>query len=485
LGEDRGTTRDIDLLLRRIDAEVARRAEADAATTTDEQEVRSFVAAAYRSVLGREPDAASLERFVDLDRRGSYSSLEVAGELSRRLVARELGPNAGSGGVEGSHPTQAPGTGDAAAAAGTGAVRGPAPVALEELLGHEGGDFVVRAYHALLGREPDPHGYDFFVDALRSGRVTKGQLLWRLSSSAEGRRTGVKVQGLVPYRVAERLRRIPLVGRALAAGVALLDLPAALERLRVRSIELARRSNQLAARLDDEVEVSRSQLVERVQILSTSLMASVEEERSARSELVALLEREIVARGRSETAAGRTGPGARGREELPPGFDALYLAFEEEFRGSSEEIKQRLQVYLDPLERAGAGTADRPVLDLGCGRGELIDMLTERGWRASGIDVNPEVVRRCRERGLQVEEGEALTHLHVLPSASLGAVVGLHLLEHLGLGTLIEVLGEVHRVLRPGGIAIFETPNPENVVVGATNFWLDPTHERPLHPLAL
>jgi len=487
LGEDRETTRDIDLLLRRIDAEVARRAEADAATPTDEQGVRSFVAAAYRSVLGREPDAASLERFVELDRRGRYSSLEVAGELSRRLVARELGPNAGRGGAEGSHTAQASGTGDAATDAGTGAARGPGPVALEELLGYEGGDFVVRAYHALLGREPDPHGYDFFVDALRSGRVTKGQVLWRLSSSAEGRRAGVRVQGLIPHRLAERLRRIPLVGRALAGGVALLDLPAALERMRARSIELARRSNQLAARLDDEVEVSRNQLVERVQILSTSLMASVEEERSARSELVALLEREIVARGRSETAlaAGRSGPGARGREELPPGFDALYLAFEETFRGSSEEIKQRLEVYLDPLERAGAGTADRPVLDLGCGRGELIDMLTERGWRASGIDLNPEVVRRCRERGLQVEEGEALTHLRVLPSASLGAVVGLHLLEHLGLGTIIELLGEAYRVLRPGGIAILETPNPENVVVGSTNFWLDPTHERPLHPLAL
>jgi SAM-dependent methyltransferase len=302
-----------------------------------------------------------------------------------------------------------------------------------------------------------------------------------LRTSAEGRRAGVRIQGLLPYRIAERLRTLPLVGRTLAAGFGLLDLPGALDRLRARSIELTQRSNRLALRLDEEVETSRRQLVDRIQILSTSLMASVEEERCARGELLQLLEREIVARNRPQPAA-RVGPAAHA---LPPEFGTLYLAFEEKFRGSSGEIKQRLGVYLEPLERASAGTAERPVLDIGCGRGELIELLLERGWRVSGIDLNPEVVRSCRERGLPVDEGEALTHLRVLPSASLGAVIGLHILEHLGLGAMIELLGEASRVLRPDGIAIFETPNPENVIVGSCNFWLDPTHERPLHPLAL
>jgi O-antigen chain-terminating methyltransferase len=123
-----------------------------------------------------------------------------------------------------------------------------------------------------------------------------------------------------------------------------------------------------------------------------------------------------------------------------------------------------------------------PILDLGCGRGEWLELLAEQGWHARGLDSNRVMVEECRQRGLAVSEGDVLAHLRSLPDASLGAVTAFHVLEHLPLEVLLRFLDETARVLRPGGIAIFETPNPENLVVGGCDFYRDPTHQRPLHP---
>jgi O-antigen chain-terminating methyltransferase len=94
------------------------------------------------------------------------------------------------------------------------------------------------------------------------------------------------------------------------------------------------------------------------------------------------------------------------------------------------------------------------------------------------------MVRRCRDQGLQVEQAEAIEYLATLPAASLGAVTAMHVIEHLSLQDFVHLLDETARVLRAGGVAIFETPNPENLLVGACNFWFDPTHQRPLPPEA-
>ncbi len=164
-------------------------------------------------------------------------------------------------------------------------------------------------------------------------------------------------------------------------------------------------------------------------------------------------------------------------------MDALYVSFEDQFRGTRTEIQQRLQVYLPHLRKAGAGLSENPILDIGCGRGEWLELLTQEGFVARGIDLNRTMVAGCRERGLRVDEAEALACLCALPDASLGAVTGLHIIEHLPLAILIGVLDEALRVVRPGGVVIFETPNPENLMVSAYNFYFDPTHRNPLPPL--
>ncbi len=163
-------------------------------------------------------------------------------------------------------------------------------------------------------------------------------------------------------------------------------------------------------------------------------------------------------------------------------LNAMYVSFEDRFRGDRADIKQRVAVYLPMIEAAQVGTLDAPIVDVGCGRGEWLELLKERSLTARGVDLNRIMVNECRERGFEVVEADALHYLRELPDNSLGAVTGMHIIEHLPLPTLIALLDESLRVLRPGGLAIFETPNPENLVVGACNFYMDPTHRNPLPP---
>jgi O-antigen chain-terminating methyltransferase len=161
-------------------------------------------------------------------------------------------------------------------------------------------------------------------------------------------------------------------------------------------------------------------------------------------------------------------------------IDPLYLFFEDEFRGSRSDIKTSHQIYLPMLKDAHVGSADRPILDIGCGRGEWLELLKEEGMNAKGVDMNRLLVEENRQRGYDVTEADAIEYLRTINDASIGGVTAFHLIEHLPFHTLIHLLDETVRILKPGGIAIFETPNPENVLVGACHFYTDPTHRNPL-----
>jgi SAM-dependent methyltransferase len=161
-------------------------------------------------------------------------------------------------------------------------------------------------------------------------------------------------------------------------------------------------------------------------------------------------------------------------------LDSLYASFEDRFRGTRSDIKQRQSIYLPYIRDSKAGLANAPVIDLGCGRGEWLELLGEADLEARGIDVNRIFLAACREMDLNVTDQDVLTYLRGVKSASIGAVTSFHLIEHLSLKTLIAVFDESLRVLKPGGVAIFETPNPGNLIVGSCNFYFDPTHRNPL-----
>ncbi len=166
-------------------------------------------------------------------------------------------------------------------------------------------------------------------------------------------------------------------------------------------------------------------------------------------------------------------------------LDSFYVAFTDVFRGEREDIKNRLAVYLEAVTDAGAGQLGKPALDVGCGRGEWLELLRERHIPAYGVDSNGAMVERTAALGLDARCVDALDHLRSLPDAALSALTAFHVVEHLPLDTLIDLFDEGLRALAPGGVLILETPNPETMKVGATTFYNDPTHRNPIPPQVL
>jgi SAM-dependent methyltransferase len=123
-----------------------------------------------------------------------------------------------------------------------------------------------------------------------------------------------------------------------------------------------------------------------------------------------------------------------------------------------------------------------PVVDLGCGRGEFLELLGEAGIAARGVEGNAHAARDCRERGLDVVEADLLESLRAEPEASLGGLFAAQVVEHLPPATLVALLRESHRALRPGGLLVLETVNAASALAFLDVFLRDLTHDRPLHP---
>lgn len=161
------------------------------------------------------------------------------------------------------------------------------------------------------------------------------------------------------------------------------------------------------------------------------------------------------------------------------GEAAGYVAFENRFRGSAEDVRERLADYVRQFE----GRA--PVADLGCGRGEFMALLGEAGIEAHGVESNPHLVRAAVERGLDVVEADLLRFLGEQAAGSLGGVFAAQVAEHLPPAALVELLRQAHRVLRPGGLLLLETVNPRSAFAFLETFNRDLSHEKPLHPETL
>jgi O-antigen chain-terminating methyltransferase len=153
--------------------------------------------------------------------------------------------------------------------------------------------------------------------------------------------------------------------------------------------------------------------------------------------------------------------------------------FEAAFRGSDEELKDR---YRD-LAQMLAGFA--PVLDIGCGRGELLELLGERGTDASGVELDADIAAEGRARGLSIATGDGIAHLGSLPDGGLGAVVLVQVVEHLTPQEAIDLVAIARDKVRDGGMLLMETVNPQSLYTFAHAFYLDPTHHQPVHPAYL
>jgi 2-polyprenyl-3-methyl-5-hydroxy-6-metoxy-1,4-benzoquinol methylase len=162
-----------------------------------------------------------------------------------------------------------------------------------------------------------------------------------------------------------------------------------------------------------------------------------------------------------------------------PSADVLYRRLEDALRGSEPEVRAGAAHY------ATLAAAHQPLLDVGCGRGELLTACAEQGIEARGVDTNERSVADLRARGLDVQLAAIPECFTSVADGSLGSVAAMHVVEHLPVDALFALFREAARVLRRGGLLMIETPNAESIVVSASDFWRDPTHLAPRHPAAL
>jgi len=411
---------------------------------------------------------------------------------------------------------------------------------LPELLKYSDEDFVEVVFRTLLRRPADASGSTHYVEALRSGAQTKIEVLGNIRFSEEGRARNIHVDGLlIPYTL-HRWRHKRFVGRFVRAALmvgrvrnvaARLDAleggtsrhvhylgnlfnrlnRAAEDRFDVLKEELRAVRNELLEQAAAEQSRSDAEYKQLVAELHAGLRTLGEEnnelrqvnhhlsERLAdlpelRSRLddadakfvaarrsVLELQRQVMSLGQSRVAGdGTVGlPAAAPAVALDIPHDQ-YVSFENAFRGSRDDIKQRVTDYIEELDLAGIERGQDLVIDVGCGRGEWLEVLGEHGFRGRGVDLNEAMAASVRELGFDAVAADALDYLNGLPAGSVGAITSMHVVEHLPHAVLVRLIDEAFRALRPGGILILETPNPENITVGSCWFYLDPTHGNPI-----
>jgi SAM-dependent methyltransferase len=382
---------------------------------------------------------------------------------------------------------------------------------VDDFLPYHDEEFLTRVYRGVLRRQPDGTGFASFLEQLRRGSLSKVEALGRIRYSAEGRAAQVPIVGLAPRFALRMMRRIPLLGRIVAIAQYVVRLPELAgnhERLEAavfqRDGALRRHMDVNSARVERSVNAviqqsaSRSaktrddlarveQQIGALESRARESQAAVDALRGDVSNkadstelghLALLVERKAERQALADLADRMPAPSAG----ADPRFDAFYLKLEDRFRGSREDIRGRVEIYVPLVAGAGAGTHGRPIVDLGCGRGEWMEAITAHGLSGYGVDANPVMVADCAQRGQRAVQADALDHLRSLPTSSVGAITSMHVVEHLPFSRLLAVVEESLRVLNPGGVLILETPNPENLLVGADRFYIDPTHQRPIPP---
>ena len=335
-------------------------------------------------------------------------------------------------------------------------------IAAATLLQYNDEAFVTAIWLAMLGRTPDPTELSANLSTLVKG-TSREYVLASVAASSEANAYGTVLSGLKPKlirrKVINGLRRIPGMNRLLNVLRQPLALPGKIWR-RFRNLSLFRRTRTAIGNL---LHINR--LYMRVQALENDQTV-----RDLREEVATLRSRLQLKELLEENNVPRT--------------NVAYKKFEDEMRGSREEIMERLTCYEGVVRQVRETLGENLfALDLGCGRGEWLELMQTRyKIKALGVDSDPSMLKDCEEKGLLTIRADLLTYLRNCQSASVDIITLFQVAEHLPFNVLSDTLTECYRVLREGGALIVETPNPENMIVGSCNFYMDPTHITKLPP---
>ncbi len=213
--------------------------------------------------------------------------------------------------------------------------------------------------------------------------------------------------------------------------------------------------------------------------------AELREQVNALERRVRRLDSQLEELAPSVAADGSTAPATNGARSPSPAEPAAvflserfnYVAFERRFRGDPADVlRTQSERYADLL------VGRSPVVDIGCGRGELLEVLAARGVEAIGVEPDAGMVAEARARGLHIEHDDAISFLRAAEPQSIGALFSAHVVEHVPVEVMLEMIELAVTRLAPGGMFVAETPNPAALIVLGESFILDPTHVRPIHP---
>ena len=229
--------------------------------------------------------------------------------------------------------------------------------------------------------------------------------------------------------------------------------------------------------LEQSKQASRDEYVQLVEVLRNELEQSKQALRDEYAQLVGALRDETVQlHVEYQDISAKVGQITARQEEDNVYSSIDYFAFQEQMRGSFTEIKKRQFSYLTYYEGCTS------VIDLGCGRGEFVELLQEHGIGATGVDLYTKSVQFCRSRGLNVVEQDAVAFLKEQKEESADGIFSAQLVEHISAGQILEICRESYRVLKPGSYLVIETPNPMCLSTYMNSFYLDPSHKNPVHP---
>lgn len=283
-------------------------------------------------------------------------------------------------------------------------------------------------------------------------------------------------------KIKNKLKSLPVIGGMFRWFLAITRIHVRLEQLQrsVADIRLFRLSSQLI-NVQARVQTNERQVFEHQNQLR-SLIDETQRLHSDLSQFSKLLTRKIATEITTSSSALAIAANAEDSKFITD----MYFAFEKRFRADSEVLRQSFVPYIEIITGLSTELKAAPILDLGCGRGEWLEVLRSNGLKnLHGVDSNEQMVNDVIARGFQGAHNDVLSYLRCQTTESHAVISAFHLVEHLPLEVLVLMMKEIYRVLKKGGIAILETPNPENLMVGACNFYTDPTHRNPIPPHTL
>lgn len=333
-------------------------------------------------------------------------------------------------------------------------------IEIERLLPLENDKFLDTAYIAILGRMADEEGKKTYLENMNKGTMDKIDVLFALRYSEEGKELGVDVKGLdSAYKKKKKkqfIMNVPIIGR----GIRFLWRLRHLEQ--IVNVQLSLIGHRIDG-TEDHVD-STKHLLEDTKHLLEDMQHQIEK---LESELIY----EKMNRCKSDSFA--TG--------------IAYKEYEDKMRGSREEIIERLNIYEAIIKKVKENNGEKLIaLDLGCGRGEWLELMEKTyNITALGVDSDESMLSDCEKYSLNAINADLLAYIKNAESNSVDIITMIQVVEHLPASILVDVLNECYRVMRKGGAIILETPNPENIIIGACNFYFDPTHITKLPPVLL